>query len=81
MKVPIASKKLANTRVNTSIVAARMPMRPKLSKLNAPTSDRSGSANGEPDSVGTDSAQPPGFSTAEPRCQIASMATATTRAR
>jgi hypothetical protein len=78
VKVPMASKKLANTRVNTSMVAARMPMRPKLSKLNAPTNDRSGSANGDPDSAGTDSVQPPGLCAAEPRCQIASMITATT---
>ena len=60
------------------MVAASTPMRPKLPcRLKSPTSDRSGSANGEPDSVGTDRLHPPGFSIAEPRCQIASMATAT----
>ena len=78
MNVPIASKKLANTNVNTSIVAARMPIRPKLSKLKAPNRDRSGSAKGDPDNVGTDNVQPPGLCVADPRCQIASMITATT---
>ena len=66
VKVPIASKKFANTRVNTSMTAASTPMRPKLSRLNAPTRDRSGRANGEPDSVGTDRLQPPGRSIGRP---------------
>ena len=78
VSVPSASKKFANTRVNTSTIAASAPMRPKLSKLNAPISDRSGSANGEPDRRGTDNPQPPGLSTTDPRFQIASTATATT---
>lgn len=74
----MASKKFANTSVNTNIVAAMAPIRPKLSKLTAPTSERSGTANGEPDSAGTERLQPPGLSTADPRCHIASMTTATT---
>ncbi len=78
MRVPIASKKFANTNVNTNMTAASTPIRPKLDRLKSPTSERSGSANGDPDSVGTDRLQPPGRSTARPRCQIASMTTATT---
>ena len=78
VNVPRASKKFANTRVNTSMVAASAPIRSKLPKLNAPTSDRSGIANGEPDSFGTASVQPPGWSTAEPRCQTDSAITAST---
>src|ERR1700761_752477 len=60
VKVPIASKKFAKTSVNTSITAASTPMRPKLPILNAPRRDKSGSANGDPDSVGTERLQPPG---------------------
>lgn len=53
-------------------------MRPKLPKrLKSPISERSGSANGDPDKVGTDRLHPPGISTADPRCQIASTTTAT----
>ena len=66
VKVPIASKKFAKTNVKTSMTAASTPIRPKLPRLKSPTRDRSGSANGEPDSVGTDRLQPPGFSVAEP---------------
>lgn len=63
VNVPIASKKLANTSVKTSITAARIPMRSKAPvRLNSPTSDRSGSANGEPDSCGTDRLHPPALS-------------------
>ena len=61
VKVPIASKKFAKTNVNTSITAASTPMRPKLPRLKSPASERSGSANGDPDSVGTDRVQPPGL--------------------
>jgi hypothetical protein len=53
-------------------------MRPRLPKrLKSPTSDRSGSANGDPDNAGTERLHPPGRSTAEPRCQMASMTMAT----
>src|SRR4051812_32234415 len=76
VKVPIASKKFAKTSVNTSITAASTPTRPKPPKLKSPASDRSGSANGDPDNVGTDRLQPPGCSVADPRCQIASITTA-----
>src|SRR6478752_8742517 len=72
VKVPIASKKFAKTNVKTSMTAASTPMRPKLSRLNAPTRDRSGGANGDPDRVGTDRLQPPGCSTDDPSCQMAS---------
>ena len=72
VSVPSASKKLVNTRVKTSTIAAIVPMRLKLFRLNSPTRDKSGSANGDPVNTGTDSRQPPGLSTAEPRCQIAS---------
>src|SRR3954470_8778145 len=78
VNVPMASKKFANTSVKTSMTAASTPIRPKLPRLTSPTSDRSGSANGDPDNVGTDSVQPPGCSVDDPRCQIASMAIATT---
>ena len=43
---PRASKKLANTRVNTRTVAASAPMRLEAVKLKAPTSERSGHATG-----------------------------------
>lgn len=63
VNVPIASKKLANTSVKTSITAARFPIREKLPvRLNSPISERSGSANGEPDNCGTDRLQPPALS-------------------
>ena len=46
-------------------------------ELRRPATGRA-RANGEPDSVGTDRLQPPGFLVAGPRCQMASTTTATT---
>src|SRR5690606_18646122 len=78
VKVPMASKKFANTSVNTKTVAASTPIRLNPAKLNSPINDRSGSANGDPSSAGTDRPQPPGRSAAGPRCQTASITAATT---
>jgi hypothetical protein len=44
VNVPIASKKFANTSVNTNTTAARTPIGPNLSKLKSPASDRSAKA-------------------------------------
>ena len=77
--VPMASKKFEKTRVNTSMSRVTKPTLAKSNeKSTAPTRLRSGTLTGDPVSAGIVRPQPPGWSTAEPRCQMASAMTAST---
>ena len=77
--VPMASKKLASTRVKTSSVAARAPTRVKApTGSTSPTIDRSGSPPSESGMPGTASDQPPSFSAEEPAPTTASTTMAST---